>query len=125
MVIPLAKPAQRWLYDVASSGYFAGLAMVTMAILGAGYVAASLGIGRHESHAGWMPFDCGHLLVFVKTVSSVGGGGGVVSGPSYHNTSPPAPHHTLVIPTCNYIVDLPMHCMPQHKNAHKNDYKES
>ena len=71
MVIPLAKPAQRWLYDVASSGYFGGLVMATTAILGAGYVAASSGIGKHESHAGRMPFDCGHPLVFVKTVSSV------------------------------------------------------
>ena len=77
-----AKPTQRWLYDVASSGYFGGLVMVTTAILGAGYVVASLGIGKHKSCAGRMPFDCGHPLVFVKTISSVGGGGGVVSGGS-------------------------------------------
>ena len=81
-VIPVAKPAQRWLYDVTSSGYFREFAMATTAILGAGYVVASLGIGRHESHVGWMLFDCGHPLVFVKTVSSVGGGGRVVSGGS-------------------------------------------
>ena len=74
MVIPLAKPTQRWLYDVASSGYFGGLAMATMAILGAEYVAASLGIGRHESHAGQMLFNCSHPLVFVKTISSMGWG---------------------------------------------------
>ena len=43
MVIPLAKPAQRWLYDVTSSGYFRGLVMARMAILGAGYVVASSG----------------------------------------------------------------------------------
>ena len=83
MVIPLARPTQRWLYDVISSGYFRGLAMAMMAILGAGYVATSLGISRHESRAGRMPFDCGHPLVFVKTVSSVGGGGGVISGGSH------------------------------------------
>ena len=83
MVIPVVKPTQRWLYDVTSSRYFGGLAMAMMAILGAGYVAASLGIGRHESHVGRMPFDCGHPLVVVKTVSSVGGGGGVVSGSSH------------------------------------------
>ena len=61
MVIPLVKPAQRWLYDVASSGYFGGLVMATTAILGAGYVAASSGISKHESHVGQMPFNCGHL----------------------------------------------------------------
>ena len=72
MVIPLAKPTQRWLYNVASSGYFGGLVTATTAILGAGYVAASSGIGKHKSRAGQMPFDCDHPLVFVKTVSSVG-----------------------------------------------------
>ena len=82
MVIPLVKPTQRWLYNVASSGYFGGLAMVMTAILGARYVAASSGIGKHESCAGQMLFDCSHPLVFVKTVSSVGGGGGVVLGSS-------------------------------------------
>ena len=51
--------------------------MATMAILGAGYVAASSGISRHESRAGWMPFNCGHLLVLVKTVSSMGVGAGL------------------------------------------------
>ena len=84
MVIPLAQPAQGWLYDVTSSRYFGGLAMVMMVILGAGYVAASSGISRHKSCAGRMPFDCSHPLVFVKTMSSVGGRGGVVSGSSHH-----------------------------------------
>ena len=58
--------------------------MAMTAILGAGYVVASLGISRHKSHVGRMPFDCGHPLVFVKTMSSVGGRGGVVSGSSHH-----------------------------------------
>ena len=56
--------------------------MVTTTILGAGYVAASSGISKHESCVGRMPFDCGHPLVFVKTISSVGGGGRVVLGGS-------------------------------------------
>jgi hypothetical protein len=70
-VIPQAKPAQRWVYEVASSGYSGGSAILTTAVY-----LAPLGRGRHASHAGRMPLGSGQLFVLVFMTNSLGGGGG-------------------------------------------------
>jgi hypothetical protein len=68
-VIPQAKPAQRWVYDVASSGYSSGSAILTTAVY-----LAPLGRGRHASCAGRMLLGSGQLFVLVFTTNSLGGG---------------------------------------------------
>jgi hypothetical protein len=70
-VILQAKPAQRWVYEVASSGYSSRLVIFTMAM----YLAPS-GRGRHASRAGRMLLWSGQPFILVFTTNSLGGGGG-------------------------------------------------
>jgi hypothetical protein len=77
-VIPRAKPAQRWAYEVASSGYSGGSAILTTAVY-----LAPLGRGRHASRAGRMPLGSGQLFVLVFMTNLLGGGGRAWRGSSH------------------------------------------
>jgi hypothetical protein len=74
-VIPRAKLAQKWVYEVASSGYSGGSAILTMAVFMAMYLAP-LGRGRYARQAGRMLLGSGQLFVLVFMTNSLGGGGG-------------------------------------------------
>jgi hypothetical protein len=75
MVIPRARPAQRLVYDVASSGYCGGLMIGTTAVFMAVYLIPS-GRGMHASLFGQMLLGSAQPLVLVVTTISLGGGGG-------------------------------------------------
>jgi hypothetical protein len=74
MVIPQVKLAQRWAYEVASSGYSSISVILTTAVFMAVYLAP-LGRGRHASRAGRMPLGSGQPFVLVFTTNSLGSGG--------------------------------------------------
>jgi hypothetical protein len=88
-VIPQAKLAQRWVYEVASSGYSGGLVILTTAVFTAVYLAP-LGRGRYASRAGRMPLGSGQLFVLVFMTNSLGGSSG--GGRAWWGSSRCLPH---------------------------------